>query len=241
MAWGLGYFGQPHILTRFMALKNPKDAPKAQVVGMTWMVIGLFGAIFTGFAGIGFIETPLENPETVFIVLTETIFNPWVAGVLLAAILSAIMSTIDSQLLVCSSAVAEDFYRSILKKEASQKELVWIGRVAVLILALIATAFAANPESRVLDLVSYAWGGFGAAFGPVIILSLFWKKMTRNGALAGMITGAVTVIVWKNLTGGIFEVYEILPGFILCTIAIVAGSYIGQGPVDSFEEVFQKD
>jgi sodium/proline symporter len=224
-----------------MALKNPKDAPKAQVVGMTWMVIGLFGAIFTGFAGIGFIETPLENPETVFIVLTETIFNPWVAGVLLAAILSAIMSTIDSQLLVCSSAVAEDFYRSILKKEASQKELVWIGRVAVLILALIATAFAANPESRVLDLVSYAWGGFGAAFGPVIILSLFWKKMTRNGALAGMITGAVTVIVWKNLTGGIFEVYEILPGFILCTIAIVAGSYIGQGPVDSFEEVFQKD
>jgi sodium/proline symporter len=240
MAWGLGYFGQPHILTRFMALKNPKDAPKAQIVGMSWMVIGLFGAMFTGFAGIGFIETPLDNPETVFIVLTETIFNPWVAGVLLAAILSAIMSTIDSQLLVCSSAVAEDFYRSILKKEASQKELVWIGRVAVLILALIATAFAANPESRVLDLVSYAWGGFGAAFGPVIILSLFWRKMTRNGALAGMITGAVTVIVWKNLSGGIFDVYEILPGFIFCAAAVVAGSLLGQGPSDSMNDVFDE-
>lgn len=239
MAWGLGYFGQPHILTRFMALRNPKDAPMAQVVGMSWMVIGLMGAIFTGFAGIGFLDAPLDNPETVFIVLTETIFNPWVAGILLAAILSAIMSTIDSQLLVCSSAVAEDFYRSILKKEASQKELVWIGRIAVLILALIATAFASNPESRVLDLVSYAWGGFGAAFGPVVILSLFWKKMTRNGALAGMITGAVTVIVWKNLSGGIFDIYEILPGFILCTLAIVIGSIVGPAPSDSMKKTFE--
>ncbi|MDY0361581.1 MAG: sodium/proline symporter PutP [Desulforegulaceae bacterium] len=240
MAWGLGYFGQPHILTRFMALKNPKDAPMAQIVGMSWMVIGLLGAIFTGFAGIGFLDAPLDNPETVFIVLTETIFNPWVAGILLAAILSAIMSTIDSQLLVCSSAVAEDFYRSILKKDASQKELVWIGRIAVLILALIATAFASNPQSRVLDLVSYAWGGFGAAFGPVVILSLFWKKMTRNGALAGMITGAVTVIVWKNLSGGIFDVYEILPGFILCTLAIIIGSLAGSGPSESIKNTFDE-
>ncbi|MDY0131963.1 MAG: sodium/proline symporter PutP [Desulforegulaceae bacterium] len=240
MAWGLGYFGQPHILTRFMALKNPDDAPKAQVVGMSWMVLGLFGAIFTGFAGIGFLETPLDNPETVFIVLTETLFNPWVAGVFLAAILSAIMSTIDSQLLVCSSAVAEDFYRSILKKEASQKELVWIGRGAVLILALVATAFASNPESRVLELVSYAWGGFGAAFGPVILFSLFWRKMTKNGALAGIVTGAVTVIVWKNLNGGIFDVYEILPGFILCSIAVVSVSLSGKGPSSSMKAVFDE-
>ena len=230
MAWGLGYFGQPHILTRFMAIKNPDDTPKAQLVGMSWMVFGLFGAVFTGFAGIGFLEAPLENSETVFIVLTEALFNPWIAGIILAAILSAIMSTIDSQLLVCSSAVAEDFYRSILKKDASPKELVWIGRFAVLILAFIATSFASHPDSKVLELVSYAWGGFGAAFGPVVILSLFWKRMTRNGALAGMVIGAVTVIVWKNISGGIFDIYEILPGFVFASIAIVAVSLSGSKP-----------
>lgn len=238
MAWGLGYFGQPHILARFMALRDAKDAPKAQVVGMTWMVIGLFGAIFTGFAGIGFLDAPLENSETVFIALTESLFNPWIAGIILAAILSAIMSTIDSQLLVCSSAVAEDFYRSILKKEASAKELVWVGRISVLVLALIATAFASDPESKVLDLVSYAWGGFGAAFGPVVILSLFWRKMTRNGALAGMVTGAVTVIVWKNIHGGIFDMYEILPGFIICTFSVILGSLLDKNPSDGMNETF---
>ena len=240
MAWGLGYFGQPHILTRFMAIKDPNNTPKAQLVGMSWMVLGLFGAIFTGFAGIGFLDAPLENSETVFIVLAEALFNPWIAGIILAAILSAIMSTIDSQLLVCSSAVAEDFYRSILKKDASPKELVWIGRFSVLILAIIATSFASDPNSKVLDLVSYAWGGFGAAFGPVVILSLFWRRMTRNGALAGMITGAVTVIVWKNLSGGIFDVYEILPGFVLCTIAIIIGSLVGAEPSKEVTEVFDE-
>ncbi|MGM0417744.1 MAG: sodium/proline symporter PutP [Thermodesulfobacteriota bacterium] len=238
MAWGLGYFGQPHILSRFMALRNPEDAPKAQVVGMSWMVIALFGAIFTGFAGIGFLDSPLENSETVFIALTEALFNPWIAGIILAAILSAIMSTIDSQLLVCSSAIAEDFYKSILKKDASAKELVWIGRISVFVLALVATAFASNPESKVLDLVSYAWGGFGAAFGPVVILSLFWKKMTANGAFAGIVTGAVTVIVWKNIHGGIFDVYEILPGFIFCTIAVLIFSLIGRKASSEMSDTF---
>jgi sodium/proline symporter len=239
MAWGLGYFGQPHILARFMAVKTASEVPKARLVGMSWMVVGLYGAIFTGFAGIGyFADTPLENSETVFIELTQALFNPWVSGILLAAILSAVMSTVDSQLLVCSSALAEDFYKSLFRREASQKELVWIGRASVIGVAFIAFLLALDPESKVLELVSYAWAGFGAAFGPIIILSLFWRRMTRNGALAGIIVGAVTVIVWKNLSGGLFEVYEILPGFILCAAAAVIVSLVDSEPAPSIGDVF---
>ena len=239
MAWGLGYFGQPHILARFMAIKNPSDMPKAQTVGMTWMVLGLFGAIFTGFAGIAYYSgSPLEDPEKVFIVLVQTLTNPWIGGFLLAAILSAIMSTVDSQLIVSSSAIAEDFYKQILRKDAKRQELVWIGRVSVIILALVATSMASNPESMVLELVAYAWGGFGAAFGPVIIISLFWKRMTRNATLTGMVIGAVTVIVWKNLSGGMFDLYEILPGFIFCSIAIIVVSLLDKEPEPAVQEQF---
>ncbi|QGH35726.1 sodium/proline symporter PutP [Gracilibacillus salitolerans] len=233
LAWGLGYFGQPHIITRFMAIKSTKDIPKARFVGMSWMVFALYGAIFTGFAGIAYYaDAPLENPETVFIAFTQELFNPWIAGILLAAILSAIMSTIDSQLLVSSSAVAEDFYKGIIRKNASQTELVWIGRAAVIIIAIIAILIAQNPESRVLDLVGYAWAGFGAAFGPVIILSLFWKRTTRRGAIAGIVVGALTVIIWSQLEGGIYDLYEIVPGFILCTVAIIIVSLIFGSPTN---------
>lgn len=231
MAWGLGYFGQPHIVVRFMAVRTSRDISKARLIGMTWMVLSLYGAIFTGFAGIAyFADGPLENPETVFITLSQVLFNPWVGGVLLAAILSAIMSTIDSQLLVSSSALTEDFYKAIIRRNASQHELVWIGRSTVILIALIAIYLARNPESTVLGLVSYAWGGFGAAFGPVIILSLFWRRMTRNGAVTGMIIGALTVIIWKKLEGGLFDMYEILPGFIFCTVAIVVVSLLDREP-----------
>nr|WP_270182757.1 sodium/proline symporter PutP [Alkalihalobacillus sp. CinArs1] len=240
LAWGLGYFGQPHIITRFMAVKSSKEIPKARLVGMTWMVVSLFGAIFTGFIGIAFFSGGLENSETVFIEFTQILFNPWVSGFLLAAILSAIMSTIDSQLLVSSSAVAEDFYKAILRKNASQTELVWVGRIAVLGIALLAILLAYNPESSVLGLVSYAWAGFGAAFGPVIILSLFWKRMTRNGALAGILVGAATVIIWKQLSGGLFDLYEIVPGFILCWIAVLVFSYVGKEPGEEIEAEFDE-
>jgi sodium/proline symporter len=252
LAWGLGYFGQPHIITRFMALRSVKDVPKARLIGMTWMVVGLFGAIFTGFAGIAFFaDNPLiagdvNNSEKVFIFFTDVLFNPWVSGILLAAILSAIMSTIDSQLLVSSSALAEDFYKAILRKDASQKELVWIGRIGVVAIALIAIllAMSANPANdnatSILDLVSYAWGGFGAAFGPVVILSLFWKRMTRNGALAGLIVGAVTVVVWKQLTGGLFDLYEIVPGFVLGWIVIMVVSILDKEPSQEIQEEFER-
>jgi sodium/proline symporter len=246
VAWGLGYFGQPHILARFMAIKSEREVPKARMIGMTWMILSLYGAIFTGFTGIAYFkDSPLENSETVFIALTQALFNPWIAGVLLAAILAAVMSTVDSQLLVCSSALAEDFYKQIFRRSASQRELVWIGRASVIGIALIALYLASNPESKVLDLVSYAWGGFGASFGPIVILSLFWKRITRNGALAGIVVGAATVIVWKQLSGGpfdIFGVYEIVPGFILCTLAAIVVSLLGRKPdpeeMRRFEQAF---
>ncbi|WP_227938768.1 sodium/proline symporter PutP [Alkalihalobacillus deserti] len=257
LAWGLGYFGQPHIVTRFMAVKSVKEIPKARAVGMTWMVLALFGAIFTGFVGIAYFSEngpggqPLADGshETLFIMFTQVLFNPWVAGFLLAAILSAIMSTIDSQLLVSSSALAEDIYKRFIRKDASQTELVWVGRIGVVLIALIAIVLAYNPESSVLDLVGYAWAGFGAAFGPVLILALFWKRMTRNGALAGMLVGGLTVILWAELDTWfslsaeqfpILGLYEIIPGFILAWIAIMVVSVLGQEPSNEVQEEFEK-
>ncbi|EWG09649.1 sodium/proline symporter PutP [Cytobacillus firmus] len=241
LAWGLGYFGQPHILVRFMGLKSTSDVPKARLIGMTWMIISLFGALFVGFAGIAyFADSPLANSETVFIMFSQVLFNPWVAGFLLAAILSAIMSTVDSQLLVSSSALAQDFYKSIFRRNASQKEEMIVGRIAVLGIAIIAIFLGYNPESKVLELVSYAWAGFGAAFGPVIILSLFWKRMTRNGALAGIIVGAVTVIVWAQLTGGLFDLYELAPGFLFAALAIIVVSLLDKAPSAEVQEQYNQ-
>ncbi|URM35063.1 sodium/proline symporter PutP [Cytobacillus firmus] len=241
LAWGLGYFGQPHILVRFMGLRSTNDVPKARFIGMTWMIISLFGALFVGFAGIAyFADSPLANSETVFIVFSQVLFNPWVAGFLLAAILSAIMSTVDSQLLVSSSALAQDFYKSIFRRNASQKEEMIVGRIAVLGIAIIAIFLGYNPDSKVLELVSYAWAGFGAAFGPVIILSLFWKRMTRNGALAGIIVGAVTVIAWAQLTGGLFDLYELAPGFLFAVLAIIVVSLLDKAPSAEVQEQYDQ-
>ena len=225
LAWGLGYAGQPHILTRFMAIEDPAKLVSARRLAMSWMAIMLAGSVATGFAGIAyFAAAPLANPETVFISLSQALFNPWMAGVITAAILSAIMSTIDSQLLVCSSVISEDFYRTFLRPQASSSELVLVSRLAVVGVALISLVIAMDRESKVLDLVSYAWAGFGAAFGPVILLSLFMRSMTASGAIAGMLAGAITVIVWSNLSGGIFDLYEIVPGFVVSLTCILAVS-----------------
>ena len=222
IAWGLGYVGQPHILARFMAVENPQKLVAARRIAMVWMVLVLFGSVATGLAGIAyFADNPLKNPETVFIALSQQLFNPWVAGIITAAILSAIMSTVDSQLLVSSSVISEDFYRVFVRPQASEKELLMVSRGAVIAIALLAMVIASDRESRVLDLVSYAWAGFGAAFGPVIVFSLFWRSMTAASAIAGMIVGAVTVVVWSNLAGGLFDLYEIVPGFALASMVIV--------------------
>jgi len=235
LAWGLGYFGQPHILVRFMAASSVQTIPAARRISMTWMVLCLMGAVAVGFVGIPYFAlngagagAVNANAETVFMEVSKQLFNPWIAGALLAAILAAVMSTLSCQLLVCSSALTEDIYRAFLRKNASQLELVWVGRIMVLVVALVAIAIASNPEAKVLGMVSYAWAGFGAAFGPVIILSLWWERMTRAGALAGIVTGAVTVLVWKQF--GWLGLYEIVPGFILGWLAVVAVSVLSASP-----------
>lgn len=198
---------------------------------MSWMILCLGGAVSAGFFGIAyFANNPdlpgaaivAKNSEYVFIELSKALFNPWIVGIVLSGILAAVMSTLSCQLLVCSSALTEDFYKPFLRKSASQKELVWVGRAMVLVIALVAIFLARDPDSKVLGMVSYAWAGFGAAFGPVILLSLLYRNMTKEGALAGMIIGAATVLIWKQY--GWFNLYEIVPGFILGIIAIFVGS-----------------
>lgn len=229
MAWGLGYFGQPHIIVRFMAVRSVKDMPTARRIGMSWMIVSIIGAMATGFAGIAYVAKTglqLDDSETIFIVLSQILFNPLIAGFLLAAILAAIMSTISSQLLVTSSSLTEDFYKTFLHRDATDKQQVLVGRICVFIVALLAIYLAYDPNSSILSLVSNAWAGFGAAFGPVVIASLYWKKMTRNAALAGMITGAVTVLFWIyapiTINGQSLSsvMYEIVPGFVLCSLVI---------------------
>jgi sodium/proline symporter len=238
LAWGLGYFGQPHILARFKAIRSKDDIPAARRIAVTWTLIGLLGAFFVGIAGIGYFETPLADSETVFISLVQALFHPLVAGFLLAAILAAIMSTADSQLLVSSAAFTEDFYKSIFNKEAKPESLVKIGRFAVVGTATVAWILALNPESSVLGLVSYAWAGFGAAFGPAVILSLFWARMNRQGCLAGILVGGITVVVWKQLSGGLFDIYEIVPGFIFAMIAIIVVSLLTPEPEKEIKDMF---
>ncbi|WP_413231776.1 sodium/proline symporter PutP [Marinobacter sp.] len=240
LGWGLGYFGQPHILARFKAIRSEQDIPAARRIAVIWSGLGLLGAMLVGFAAIGYFETPLDDGERSFILLVDALFHPVIAGVLLAAILAAIMSTADSQLLVSSSALAEDFYKALFRREASQGELVWVGRLAVVGIAIIACILAFDPDSKVLELVSYAWAGFGAAFGPALILSLYWKRMTRAGAVAGIVVGGATVVIWGNLSGGILDLYEIIPGFILATIAIIVVSLAGGEPEKEVQDGFDR-
>jgi sodium/proline symporter len=257
LAWGLGYFGQPHILARFMAADSLTVIPKARRIGMTWMVLCLAGAMAVGFfANAYFAAHPedigvvAKNHERVFIQLSAVLFNPWIGGVLLSAILAAIMSTLSCQLLLCSSALTEDFYKGFLRPNASQRELVWFGRGMVLAVALLAIWIARDPESKVLGLVSYAWAGFGAAFGPVVVLSLFWSRMTRNGALAGMLGGAGAVIGWEWLAAlakrdalptwlewlsGALPLYSMVPGVLVSIAAILVVSRVGAAPSDAMQ------
>ncbi|WP_265530608.1 sodium/proline symporter PutP [Sphingomicrobium marinum] len=221
MAWGLGYFGQPHIIVRFMAVRSVEEVKTARTIGMTWMGVALLGSIGIGLAGRAFVERngiAVEDPETIFIILANLLFHPLVTGFLLAALLAAIMSTISSQLLVASSSLTEDFYKLFLRKDASERESVNVGRISVALVALVAILIASDPESNVLDIVANAWAGFGAAFGPLIILSLTWKKMTGAGAVAGLVTGAAVVIGWIAFEVGV--IYEIVPGFIAAWLAI---------------------
>lgn len=248
MAWGLGYCGQPHIITRFMAADSVKSLHNARRIGITWMIICLTGAVAVGFFGIPYFYSHPEfativsqNHEQVFIELTKSLFNPWVGGILLAAIIAAVMSTLSAQLLISATAITEDLYKGLMRPKASDKELIWLGRFMVLVVSVIAIYLAQDPNSKILKLVENAWAGFGSAFGPVVVLSLFWRRMTGAGALAGMIIGAVIVKYWDQVMAGtsFADVYEMIPAFISATIAIIVVSLITPQPsqkiLDNFD------
>lgn len=239
LGWGLGYFGQPHILARFKAIRSADEIPTAGLIALVWTLLVFVCALSVGLLGAAYIDPALSDSEQVFMRLVDLLFHPVIAGILLAAILAAIMSTADSQLLVCSSALAEDLYQHLHGKVATPEQSLAWGRKAVLGLALIAVVIALDADSKVLEAVAYAWGGLGAAFGPAMILSLYWSRMNRQGALAGIIVGGVTVIIWKQLSGGWFDLYELVPGFVLSSGAIILVSLLTPAPNDTTRSEFE--
>ncbi|MED4409215.1 sodium/proline symporter PutP [Bacillus licheniformis] len=244
-SWGLGYFGQPHIIVRFMAISSIKETKKARWIGMGWMIFSSAGALLTGLLGIAYYSKNglhLDDPETIFIQLGNILFHPLITGFLISAILAAVMSTISSQLLVTSSSLTEDLYKTLFKRSASDKELVFFGRLSVLAVSIVGLCLAWTKNNTILGLVSYAWAGFGASFGPVVILSLFWKRMTKWGALAGMVAGALTVNIWAE--AGLSDVlYEMIPGFAASLLFVFVVSLLTSKPeqqvLDEFEQYKQ--
>ena len=245
LAWGLGYFGQPHILVRFMGIDDAKSIKKSRRIAMVWVIFSLAAATLVGMLGRVFLTEDLSNTsgETVYILMVMKIFPLIIAGVFLAAILAAVMSTADSQLLVTASAITEDFYKAKFRKNASDRELMMVSRLTVIGVSIIAVLIALNPNNTVLGLVENAWAGFGATFGPIMIFYLFWKRTTKKGAIAGLVTGGVTAIIWRNLGtmyGGIFSLYEIVPGFILSAIVIYIVSKLDKEPSKEIQDEFDK-
>jgi sodium/proline symporter len=229
MAWGLGYFGQPHILVRFMSVKSLTKLSESMAIAVVWVLISLAGAVVIGWIGIGLFETlPNGDPEKVFIHMIAQTMHPWLVGIMLSAILSAIMSTIDSQLLVSSSALTEDFYRRAVRRDADPRTVVLMGRVCVLAISVVAMVLALRPDDTILGIVAYAWGGFGAAFGPVVLFALFSRRTTWPAALLGMTAGTVVLVLWKRL-GLSGWMYELAPGFLAnCMIILIVNRLVRQ-------------
>lgn len=247
LAWGLGYFGQPHIIVRFMAIDSVKNIKIARRIGMSWMSVTIIGALGTGLTGVAYVNkfnVQLSDPETIFVFFSNVLFHPLISGFLLAAILAAIMSTISSQLLVSSSSLTDDIYKTYSKKEISETSLVAIGRVCVFVVAIVAATIALNPTNSILSIVSNAWAGFGAAFGPLIIMCLLWQRVTYKAALAGIISGASTVLIWifvpllpnGNTLSSV--IYEMIPGFIVSSATIWLVSLATQAPSSRVTEAF---
>ena len=246
LAWGLGYFGMPHILVRFMAIEKPSMVKKSSTVAIIWVILSLGATIALAYFGkmlpLGAELLEQGNQKLIFINLARSLFPPFIAGILLAAIIAASMSTADSQLLVATSSFTSDIYKPIIRKKASSKEVLWVGRVVVLVISLIAYFIAsskAEGAQTIMNMVENAWAGFGSSFGPVVILSLFWKRLTYRGACAGVIVGALVDVLWlvflKN-TG----IYEILPGFACGLIASVVGSLLDKKPSDEVIAIYEK-
>jgi sodium/proline symporter len=227
LGWGLGYFGMPHILVRFMGIRSNKEIAISRRIAMIWVTLAFIGALVIGaFAKVYLLPEVLEGTqsETVVIETLKKMYPAFLSGIFLCAILAAAMSTADSQLLVAASAFSEDFCATVLGKKLNPKTTVRISRITVLVIAAIAFVLSLNQNSSIFGLVSYAWAGFGATFGPLVLLALFWRGATNKGAIAGLIGGGVTVVLWHNLHGGIFDIYEIIPGFIVCLVLAVVVS-----------------
>lgn len=243
LAWGLGYFGQPHIVVRFMALRSPQDAKAGRRIGVGWMLLTVLGALMTALIGAAYFQQnnlSISDPEAVFLELSQIFFHPLVAGFVLAAVLAAIMSTISSQLIVTSSALVEDLYKIALKRDASPKSMVMLGRLGVLVVSVVSILIALDRNASILDLVGFAWAGFGAAFGPTILLALYWRRLTTAGAMAGMIAGALVAFLWGTfeMPGILGDVYEIIPGFLINLLLTVVVSKVTYKPSAEIDAEF---
>ncbi len=247
LAWAFGYFGMPHILVRFMAIKDTKSVKKSAVIAIVWVLISLSAAVLVGVLGRTYLDSQgitlaSSDQELIFIKTVKMLFPSFLGGIFLSAVLASIMSTADSQLLVTASAVVNDFYKVIVKKEASEKKLMWISRISVIVISVIACILALNPNDSIMGIVSNAWAGFGAAFGPAILFSLYWKRLTLKGTAAGIIGGAATVLLWEyilpaGITGGL---YSIIPGCIVSVLLTVIVSLIDKEPSKEITDMFEK-
>jgi len=238
LGWGLGYFGQPHIFVRFMTGKYSSQIKQTPRIAMTWIIFFLAAAILVGMVGKVFLITALigSDSEKVFIVMTDMLFSPFFAGLILAAVLAAIMSIASSQLLVAASAFTQDFYKVILHKKSSETELIWIGKLSIIIISVIAIYLGLNPNNLILDRIAYAWAGFGAAFGPALLTSLFWRRTTRNGVLSGILVGGLTVLIWKQFTW--LDLYEMVPAFFFSLFTIYIVSKLDNEPAKIITDMY---
>ena len=243
LAWGLGYLGMPHVIIRYMAVKEPRLIKASRRIATGWIALALAGAVMVGIFGRVYYDGMFDTAagaQTIFLVMSKNFFPPVIAGILLSAILAAVMSTADSQLLVASSAITADLYGRFAKKQPSEQKLMWIGRIGVIVIAIIAAILALDPETSIMSVVSFAWAGFGSSFGPVVLLALFWKRSTKWGALAGMLTGFVLSILWNQLWAEPTGLYELVPGFIAGLLAMVIGSLCSKEPEAEIQREFDR-
>ena len=246
LAWAFGYFGMPHILVRFMAIKDTKEVKKSATIAIVWVVISLTAAVLIGVLGRVYLDSQgvglsSSEQELIFIKTVKMLFPSFLGGIFLSAVLASIMSTADSQLLVTASAVVNDFYTVVVKKEASEKKLMWISRIAVMLVSVIACILALNPNDSIMGIVSNAWAGFGAAFGPAIVFSLYWKRLTLKGTAAGIIGGAATVLIWEYILPDAVTMglYSIIPGVIVSVLLTVIVSLIDKEPTAEVRQLFE--
>lgn len=245
MAWGLGYFGMPQVLLRFMAIRKEDELKRSRRIAMVWVGISLAVAVFIGIVGRQVFPTAhltKSAAENIFITMATSYLPPIIAGFVMAGILAATISSSDSYLLIAASAFAKNIFQGICKKNATEKQVMWVSRLTLLVLALIGVVLALDEKSIIFEIVSFAWAGFGATFGPLMLFSLFWKRVNKPGAIAGIVSGAAMVFLWKlviSKLGGVFAIYELLPAFILSSLCIVVVSLLTKAPSQEIQEDFE--